>query len=119
MNVVKFLHVERRDGTLVVSLLKNVGCFSDDDFQDEWRRLLELVGDVAVRRVVVDFTRVAYFGSLVLELTLDLSRRLRDRDGRVVLCGLSAYGEEVVRTARFDRLCQLAPSLAEALGQRS
>ena len=118
MTVVKYLLVEQSDDMLVVSLLRNVGCFSDEDFQDEWRELYLRVADPGVRHVVVDFTRVAYFGSILLELTLHLSHRLRDRGGRVVLCGLSAFGEEVIRTVRFDRICSIAPSLETALKPR-
>ncbi len=115
MNFVKFLIAERRDDVLVVSLLRNVGCFSAEDFQDEWQELVRMTNDETIRHAIVDFRRVAYFGSILLELTLYLSRRMQPRGGQVVLCNLSTFGVEVIRAMKFDNLCQLAPDYDQAV----
>lgn len=114
MTIVHFLAVEQRDSTLVVFVLRNIGCFSHDEFQDEWMDLLARLDDPSIHNVVLDFQRVAYFGSIVLEMTLQLARRLQSRGGRVVLCNLSNIGREIVQLARFDRLWPLAGNLDDA-----
>lgn len=109
MTVHHFLALERRDDTLIVSVLRNLGCFSHDDFQDEWTDLLQHLDDSRITCVVLDFQHVAYFGSILLELTLQLNRRLQPRGGQVILRNLSAFGAEIVRLARFDQFCTIEP----------
>lgn len=110
MSVHHFLALERRDDTLIVSVLRNLGCFSHDDFQDEWTDLLQRLEDPGIVRVVLDFRHVAYFGSILLELALQLNRRLQPRGGQVILSNLSTFGAEIVRLARFDQFCTIEES---------
>ncbi len=115
MKTVHFLTVERRGPTLIVSVLRNVGCFSHEEFHDEWNELLAKFDDPSIQNVILDFQRVAYFGSIVLEMALHLGRRLESRSGRVVLCNLSAFGSEIMHAARFDRLWPIVDNLDRAL----
>jgi len=115
MNTVHFLALEQRGPTLIISVLRNVGCFSHEEFQDEWIDLLKRLDDPAILNVIVDFQRVAYFGSIVLEMALHLSRRLQSRAGRVVLCNLSSFGVDIMRAAKFDQLWPIVDSLDDAL----
>ncbi|MFM7070791.1 MAG: STAS domain-containing protein [Planctomycetota bacterium] len=115
MSEIQFLAVERVDASLVVALLQNVGGFAQDNFLPEWRAALEAAADPAVGTVVLSLRRLPYFGSVALEMMLQLERRLRVRGARLVLCHVSTFGREVLRIARFDRLLPVFKTVEEAL----
>jgi anti-anti-sigma factor len=115
MSEIPFLAIERNDSSLVVALLRNVGCFSQDEFFPEWRAALEAAADPTISTVVLSLQRLPYFGSMVLEMTLQLERRLRARGARLVLCQVSPFGREILRVSRFDRLLPVFKTVEEAL----
>ena len=115
MSDTQFLTVERTEKSLVLGLLHNVGCFSQDDFVHEWHAALQAAADPAAATVVLSLRRLPYFGSVVLEMALQLEQRLRARGARLVLCHVSPFGREILRIAHFDRLMPVFPSVEEAL----
>ncbi|MEY4177512.1 MAG: hypothetical protein RLY70_1086 [Planctomycetota bacterium] len=115
MSEIQFLAIERTETSLVVALLQNVGCFSQDNFFPEWRAALDAAADPKVATVVLSLRRLPYFGSMVLEMTLQLERLLRARGAKLVLCQVSPFGREILRVARFDRLLPIFKTVEEAL----
>lgn len=115
MSEIQFLAVERADASLVVALLQNVGGFAEDNFLPEWRAALEAAADPSVATVVLSLRRLPYFGSVALEMMLQLERRLRARGARLFLCHVSPFGREILRIARFDRLLPVFITVEEAL----
>jgi anti-anti-sigma factor len=115
MSDIQFLTVERTEKSLVVALLQNVGCFSQDDFVHEWHAALQAAADPTVATVVLSLRRLPYFGSIVLEMALQLEQRLRARGARLVLCHVSPFGREILRIVHFDRLIPVFKTVEEAL----
>lgn len=65
--------------------------------------------------VVIDFTATEMFGSSFIEVLFRAYKRLKQRDGRMVLCGLNPFCLEVLRATRLDSLWAIYPSQSAAV----
>ena len=105
----------RHDGpALVIEVLQPVGSLADDSVLHELDRILAEIGTSAAQAVIVDFHRIAYFGSSLLEALRVVWRHLQPLDGRIVLCNLSPVGREIIELAKFDHVWPIVDSLADA-----
>jgi anti-anti-sigma factor len=106
---------ERVGGALVVVPACSVGSLAAEEVKPELRLLLAQLDDPGVLHAVVDLEHVAYFGTSMLEVMHAVWRRLRDRGGRLAVCGVSGVGREVLRVSRFDTLWEIHDSRQAAL----
>jgi anti-anti-sigma factor len=73
--------------------------------------------DGGTRDLVVDFTDVEYISSAGLRVFLLLAKRMRDLQGRIVLCGMPGPVRQVFRLAGFMPLFVVEPSRDAALAK--
>jgi anti-anti-sigma factor len=66
-------------------------------------------------RWVLDVTGVAYMGSSVLGLLVNIRQRALQSGGQIVLCGLSPGLLRIFRTCCMERLFQICRTQAEAV----
>ncbi len=89
---------ESRDGdVLVVAPVGRIDSATSPAFESYVHRQL----DAGERRVLVDFSGVAFITSAGLRVMLTLARRLREGQGRLALCGLNVAVHEVFELAGF------------------
>ncbi len=79
------------------------------------RELHELSQTRAELRWVVDFAAVTFFITPAANTLLSLMRRLRQRGGDLVLTGISADVQYVLRLLRLDNIFSIYPSAAAAV----
>ena len=115
MPAVSYLNQELHDDALIVTPLRNIGSFAEDEIRSEWMDLLNRVDQPDIKHVVLDFGSIGYFGSNVLEFIVQLGKRLKHKDGRLAICGASPVVRETLSIARFDKLYPVVDSRAEAL----
>jgi stage II sporulation protein AA (anti-sigma F factor antagonist) len=78
----------------------------------------ELLARVAPgARMLLDFTRLDYISSAGLRVVLVLAKRLKQADGRLVLCGMQPHVHEVFDISGFLSILDVAGSRDEALGR--
>ncbi|MDA7979324.1 MAG: STAS domain-containing protein [Pirellulales bacterium] len=53
---------------------------------------------------VIDLSQTNFIGSSFLEVLFRVWKRLQDRSGRMALCGLSEFCQEVLHSTRLDTL---------------
>lgn len=70
--------------------------------------------DTGARDLIVDFAGVDYISSAGLRVFLVLAKRMRDLQGRLVLCGMPEPVRQVFRLAGFMPLFRVEPSLETA-----
>lgn len=76
----------------------------------------ELLARVAPgARVLLDFTRLDYISSAGLRVVLLLAKRLKQADGRLVLCGMQPHVREVFDISGFLAILDVAPDRDDAL----
>lgn len=106
--------VHRQDGVAVLDF--GPGSHSLDEsvlavLQD---KILE-ASNVDPPLLVVDLSRVDFFGSSFIEILFRLWSRLNGRHGRFTLCGLSEYCREVIEVTKLNELWTIFDTLDEAV----
>jgi len=92
----------------------------DEDTLEEIGGLLLTEATVAdPPRVVLDLSRTTYLGSTFIELLVRAWKRLRERGGTLVLCGLQPYCQEVLQISRLDTLFEILPTRDQAAASAS
>lgn len=66
-------------------------------------------------RLVLDFTNTNYISSRVLEVLFRTWKRVKERDGRFVLCGVQPFCGEVLQITHLDRIWEMTPDCKAAL----
>jgi anti-anti-sigma factor len=95
------LEVDRL-GKLIVIRLLSVALIDYEQIDRLGDRLLGVLDEPGCRWVVLDLGRVEHMASAMIGRVLGLHRRLRGRDGRLVLCNVSA---DILNVLEVLRLC--------------
>jgi anti-anti-sigma factor len=107
--------LETVDDVLVVSILtENIG-FSDVQLPLELNHLFQRLSREDIHHVLVDFSRIEFFASSLLEILRKIWLRIKDKEGKMAMCCLSGTGLDIVHLSRFDTLWQIYPTRTEAL----
>ena len=65
--------------------------------------------------LLLDFSRTVYMGSRVLEVLFRVWKRLKDRDGKMVLAGVQPFCGEVLQITHLDRIWDIVPDRQAAI----
>jgi anti-anti-sigma factor len=104
MNPAREFQTERVGDTLVIVPGAAVGSLSGNDLIDQRRMLVDQIRSSAVGSVVVDFAKVEYFGSFLLDTLCVVWKEIRQRSGNMSLCHLSEVSAEILDRSRLNRL---------------
>lgn len=74
--------------------------------------LLQLIQD-GTERLAVDLTQVGFMDSSSLGSLVTCLKRIRERDGRLVLVGVGGTPMKVLTLTGLDRVFEIVPSVAE------
>jgi anti-anti-sigma factor len=66
------------------------------------------------RNVIVDLSRSAYLGSVLLGLLVNIRQRTRNTGGEMIVCSAQLALAKVIRMSNLDRLFPLVASRADA-----
>jgi len=94
-----------------------VGSFDEEATRRFCGELLERASRVDPPWVIVDLTHTTYIGSHFLESLVRAWKRLKARDGRLVLCGLRSMVLEVMQIARLDTLWEIYDNRQQAIAE--
>jgi anti-anti-sigma factor len=108
------LDVERQGDTLVLVPAQDLRELECDRVEGAAGDVLGLLQDPSIRNIVIDFHRTDYFGSTALSFFLMVWKTIRQRQGTLALCNVSAHENEILDVAglHFWPICA---SRAEAL----
>jgi anti-anti-sigma factor len=121
MGRLKRLAETKQDGVLVLTLLDEK--IQGDELADALRdEMIEAATRETADKVVLDFGLVDVITSAGLRPLLQLRTHLKEKGGRVALCGLSEQVADVLRTTRLITssaagpvIFETAPDVAEAV----
>lgn len=102
-------------GTVQVIRLQLPETLDSAEFDSLNESLLTLVAQPSDGKSVLDLSELAYAGSSVLGLLVNLRQRVKQAGGRLVLCGLSSSLLMIFRTCSLERLFIIKKSAAEAV----
>jgi anti-anti-sigma factor len=95
--------------------------FGDHQMLDELtvKKISEELYDIADRadckHLVLDFSGVLGFSTLMLGKLLVLRKKMLSKEGRLVLCDLGPEVEDVIVAMKLDTIFEIMPSEADAL----
>lgn len=111
--------IERDGSTVVLTPLVNLSDFLFESTDQETEALMASVSDPEVTAVVADLRHTNYFGTDFLSILLRLWRQIRERDGRLALCNVSASEREILSICQLNTLWTICDSLDEAIANAS
>jgi anti-anti-sigma factor len=76
---------------------------------------IEGLQDPTIRAVVIDFSDIEYFGSILLDILCQVWKHLRRRGAKTALCNLPDIAHEIMRKCRLDTLWKVCPSRQSAI----
>ncbi len=78
-------------------------------------KLLEAASAAEPAKMVLDLTATKYFDSQFVEVMIRTWKRLGERNGEMVLCGLSPFCADVIRILKLDTIWPTYETRAEAV----
>ena len=110
------IEVERRGNTLVLTPQTDLRELESQEIEQEMEAILRLMKwDSAVRNVVVDFGHTDYFGSTALGFLVRLRQQVRERNGRMAFCNVSAHEEDILDASKLSGLWRFFSSREKAV----
>ena len=103
------------EGPIKVLALSLPTTIDSSEFDRLNESVLETLGKDPGAGWVLDLTHVAYMGSAVLGLMVNIRQVVRQAQGTLVLCGMSERLMRIFETCCMERLFKIVPSRAEAV----
>lgn len=70
--------------------------------------------EVGQLHIIVDFQDLIYISSAGLRILLMIAKKIKNLDGRIVLCNLSENIKDVFSVSGFDQIFSIGKSLEDA-----
>jgi anti-anti-sigma factor len=103
------------EGPVKVVALSLPTTIDSSEFDRLNESVLETLGKDPGAGWVLDLTHVAYMGSAVLGLMVNIRQVVRQAQGTLILCGMSERLMRIFETCCMERLFKIVPSRAEAV----
>ena len=113
----RLFEAEQEGRVLVLRPRGNVSSLADLDLFGEVDELCTQLRQSEIDRVVIDFERVEYFGSLLLESLRVLWNGIHPHGGKMALYNVSDLGREILAIAHFDTLWPVCASKDDAVAR--
>ena len=107
------------DGSVKVLELVLPTSIDSSEFDRLNESVLEVLGKEPGAGWVLDLTHVAYMGSAVLGLMVNIRQVVMKAQGKVVLCGMNERLMRIFETCCMERLFKIVPGRPEAVRHAS
>jgi anti-anti-sigma factor len=89
---------ERHENVLIITPNGPFMDFRDNDVRDGYNAAYRILTEPEVEHLIVDFTRMDYFGSTFVGILIRLSKKVRRDGGKAVLCNLSENMHQMMKS---------------------
>lgn len=72
--------------------------FRDSDIRNAYNDTYRFLDDPAITHLLIDFSRLEYFGSTFVGMLIRLAKKARQGGGEAVLCNLSDSMQQMMKT---------------------
>lgn len=103
----------KAESTIVTFLDEKI--LEDADLRAIEKSLLSVVEQGDKLSLVLNFSNVKFLSSAVLGLLIKLSRRIYERNGRLVLCGISPKIYEIFKITRLTKVFEICKNVDAAI----
>ena len=105
--------IEREGETIIVTPVVNLRELEDVELKA--RAVADVLSDLSIKNLVMDFHKTDYIGSSALALFVSLWKMITSRNGSMAFCNLSEYELEILYITKLDTLWPICESRAEAM----
>jgi len=109
------LQIERDGDTIIVTPVVDLSELEYQQIEAGAKDILNLLDQMQVRNVVLDFHKTDYYGSTALGFFLKVWKRVRKGNGRMAFCNVSDHEKEILQITQLDHLWPICTSRIEAL----
>ncbi len=86
-----------------------------EEVQAASEKVTRFISENYPKKIVIDFQQVKFFTSQTLGLLMDIWRRLKDYNGRVVISGINPQLHRVFKITNLDKIFEFYPDRRSAL----
>jgi anti-anti-sigma factor len=109
------IEIERQEDLAIVSLPASLQHLLPESAEEASRKLVGLIEDPAVNKMVIDLNELEYGGTPVLALLVQVYLKAKRRQKHLRICQVHPYVEEVLKKTRLDHLLEIFASRDDAL----
>ena len=109
--------VNTQQGVTIIELGSAYESLDDNALEEVGGLILTKATAVEPPWMVLDLSGTRYIGSTFIELMVRAWKRLRQRGGNMVLCGVQPFCAEVLQTTRLDTLWEVTATREEAVAR--
>ena len=102
---------KKQDGICILTLKGRLDANTADEFRG---KILQIIED-GTHNIVLDCGGLDYISSAGLRVMLEATKKIKLSQGKIVLCSLRPYIQEIFEVSKFDAFLPLVPSLDDAL----
>jgi anti-sigma B factor antagonist len=102
---------KKQDGICILTLKGRLDTNTADEFR---AKILQIIEDDTCN-IVLDCEGLDYISSAGLRVVLEATKKIKQSQGKIVLCSLKPYIQEVFEVSKFDAFLPLTPGLDAAL----
>ena len=102
---------KKQDGICILTLNGRLDASTADIFGEKIWKILEDGTDT----IVLNCESLDYISSAGLRVLLEATKRVKQTQGKIVICSLKPYIQEVIELSKFDTFLPLALTLEDAL----
>ena len=106
---------KKQNGICILTLKGRLDANTAEEFR---AKILRIIEDGS-HNVVLDCEGLDYISSAGLRVVLEAVKRAKQSQGKIVLCSLQPYIQEVFEVSKFDAFLPLALTLTDALKEFS
>jgi anti-anti-sigma factor len=105
--------IDREGATIIVTPTRNLCELETTELNAGG--VVDVLRDLSIKNLVMDFQKTDYFGSSSLALFVKLWKMLMGRNGCMAFCNLSQYEHEILNAAKLDKLWPICKSREMAM----
>lgn len=110
-----FLTVENH-GAAILARFTRPQLSEEDNIEQMARELTTLIDHFQCQQLAISLALVEYMTSAALGKLIMIHRKLHRREGKLVVCDITAGVAEILKTSRLDQYFTIAPDANGALG---
>jgi anti-sigma B factor antagonist len=110
--------VEQVGDAIVIMPGPRISGLHDANLAEKRGALVDAIRNQNAPTVVIDFSQVEYFGSLLLDTLCVVWKQVRERSGTMALCNVSQIAQEILTKSKLNSLWPIYSTRQDALGAR-
>jgi anti-anti-sigma factor len=115
MSQVNDFRIEEVDDAIVITPGPRISSLDNNYLAERRTALVDAIRKTSESAVIVDFSQVGYFGSLLLDTLCVVWKQTRERSGTMCLCNLTEVSKEILNKSRLNSLWPVFSSRQEAI----